>query len=69
MSKQLLNHDLVHRQAIDASTERLKYAIYDMAALMDVAEMEKEINKVTSEVLSFLRKEAKPGEESEGTIK
>lgn len=60
MSKQLTNHELVAMQARDSFREKLKFCLYDGAALLSVDELEKEVNAVCSEMLSFLRAEAKP---------
>ena len=60
MSKPLTNHELVIQSARDSFREKLKYCLYDGAALLSVDELEKDINAVCQEMLSFLRSEAKP---------
>lgn len=60
MSKVLTNHELVINQARDQFREKLKFCLYDGACLLSVDELEKVVNSVCSEMLSFLRAEAKP---------
>lgn len=54
MLEPVLNHQLVHNSAVEQFKERLKFAIYDGAALLSLDELQLATRKVVEDTLSFL---------------